>query len=490
MHSLFLHLDSREPPKLLLYESLRERIVDGELKPGERLPPTRAMARELAVSRSTVVAAYRQLLYEGYVQAHVGSGTWVSHDLPDAHLTTAPVHRVSRNGSQIVPRLSELACHAMAIDPARLDRQLAQAERESISFSLESTLADELSTDIWNRLLRDRMQRMPNGYGPPEGHLELRRVLAEHVRQSRGIAADPDQIVVVAGAQQGFDLIGRALLQSGSGVLMEDPGYRGARQAFEALGARLLPCPVDGEGIDIRRAPDESARLAFVTPSHQFPTGEVMSLARRRELLAWAHAADAILVEDDYEGEFRFEGRPLPAIHALDGEGRVVYVSTFSRILYPDLRLAYMVLPPPLVGPIAALKRLSDWFTPMTTQGALADFIRGGHYQRHIRRLQRQMAQRRGALLTALEARFGDTIEVTGAASGLHVTVWFREPGPEAEDTLLANARDLRVGVHPLSPFCVNPPSRLGALLGYSRLPDAEIREGVRRLAMAWRATR
>lgn len=490
VHRLFLDLDTREPPKLLLYESLRERIVEGELKPGERLPPTRAMARELAVPRNAVVAVYRQLLSEGYVDARVGSGTWVSHDLPDAHLTASPVHRVARNGSRATPRLSELARHAMATDPARLERQLARAERECITFSLESSLADELSTDIWNRLVRERMRRMPDGYGAPEGCLELRRVLAEHVRRSRGISADPDQVVVVNGAQQGFDLLGRALLQPGSGVLMEEPGFRGPRLAFEALGARIVPCPVDRDGIDIRGVADETARLAFVTPSHQFPTGQVMSLARRRALLAWAEATNAIVVEDDYEGEFQFEGRPLPAIHALDGEGRVVYVGTFSRILYPDLRLGYMILPRSLVEPIAALKRLSDWFTPVTTQAALADFIRGDHYQRHVRRLQRQMRERRHTLLASLEAQFGDAVEVTGAASGLHVAVWFREPGPGAEETLLANARDLRVGVHPLSPFCATAPSRLGVLLGYSRLRDTEIREGVHRLAMAWRATR
>ncbi|MGH9382294.1 MAG: PLP-dependent aminotransferase family protein [Thermoanaerobaculia bacterium] len=525
MHSLFLHTDAREPRPLRLYESLRERIVEGELKPGERLPPTRAVARDLAMPRSVVVAAYRQLLSEGYVQARVGSGTWVSPVVPDALLTAPPAHRPRRNGSRAEPRLSELARHAVAANPARLERRLARAERECISFSLESALADGISTEIWTRLVRGHLEHPPPGYGPPEGCLELRRALAEYLRQSRGIAADPEQIVTVAGAQQGIDLLARALLQPGDGVVIEDPGFRGARLAFETLGARIVACPVDRSGIDIRRAAERPAetpaaeaaglragrqgrrplqpqasgspveregaiRLAFVTPSHQFPTGEVMSLARRRELLDWAHAANAIVVEDDYEGEFRFAGRPLPAIHALDGEARVVYLGTFSRILYPDLRLGYMVLPRSLVEPIAALKRLSDGFTPVTPQAALADFIGGGHYQRHLRRLQRQMRDRRHALLASLEAELGDAVEVTGAASGLHVAVWFHEPGPQAEGALVANARDLRVSVHPLSPFCITAPSRLGVLLGYSRLRDAEIREGVRRLAMAWRATR
>lgn len=500
MHSLFLQLDRGEPRKSRLYESLRERIVEGELRPGERLPPTRAVARELAMPRSAVVAAYRQLLSEGYLQARVGSGTWVSRVVPDALLTAPPArrpHRNDRNGSRAEPRLSEAARHAVAADPLRLERQLARDQRECISFSLESALADGTSTEIWTRLVRRHLEHPPPGYGPPEGCPELRRALAEHLRRSRGIAADPEQIVTVAGAQQGIDLLARALLQPGDGVVFEDPGFRGARMAFEASGAHVIPCPVDREGIDIRRAAERPAgpggsaiRLAFVTPSHQFPTGEVMSLARRRALLDWAHAADAIVVEDDYEGDFRFTGRPLPAIHALDNEARVVYVGTFSRILYPDLRLGYMVLPRALVEPIAALKRLSDWFTPVTPQAALADFIDGGHYQRHLRRLQRQMRERRRTLLASLETELGDIVEVTGAASGLHVAVWFHRPGPEAEEALVASTRELRVGVHPLSPFCITAPSRLGVLLGYSRLSDTEIRKGVRRLAMAWRATR
>ncbi|MGH6901001.1 MAG: PLP-dependent aminotransferase family protein [Geminicoccaceae bacterium] len=493
MHNLFLHLDATEPRPLRLYESLREQIVEGELKPGERLPPTRVVARDLAMPRSGVVAAYRQLLSEGYVRARVGSGTWVSRIVPDA-LLTAPPHRPHRNGSRAEPRLSELARHAVM---ARLDRRLARAERGCISFSLESALADEISTAIWTRLMRRHLEHPPPGYGPPEGCLELRRAIAEYLRQSRGIAAEAEQIVIVAGAQQGIDLLARALLQPGDGVLIEDPGFRGARLAFEALGARIVACPVDREGIDLRRATTQppagegggAIRLAFVTPSHQFPTGEVMSLARRLELLDWARAADAIVIEDDYEGELRFAGQPLPAIHALDGEARVVYLGTFSRTLYPDLRLGYMVLPRSLVEPIVALKRLSDWFTPVTPQAALADFISGGHYQRHLRRLQRQMRERRHTLLASLEAELGDAVEVTGAAGGLHVAVWFHEAGPEAEGVLVATARELRVSVHPLSLFCITAPPRLGVLLGYSRLGDTEIREGVRRLAVAWRAT-
>lgn len=490
MHRLFLHLDPRRRPQRTLYESLRRRIVDGELKPGERLPATRAMAQELAVSRNAVVAAYRQLLHEGYVRARVGSGTWISHHLPDAYMTASPVRRVPTRGACAEPSLSEIARHAMAVDPVRRERRHPCNARGRIAFSLESTLADPLSAEVWSRLVREQMQGMPDGYGAPAGCTELRRVLAEHLRRSRGIVADPEQVVVVAGAQQGIDLIARALLQPGSGVLIEEPGFRSARWAFEALGARLAPCPVDGEGIDVAAGGDPAARLAFVTPSHQFPTGEVMSLARRRRLLAWARATNAIVVEDDYEGEFRFEGRPLPAIHALDDEARVAYVGSFSRILYPDLRLGYMVLPPSLVEPVVALKRLADWFTPVTLQRALAAFLRGGHYQGHLRRLQRQMRERRRALLAALEGELGDAVEVTGAAGGLHVALWFRDLGPEAEEILLANARDLGVEVDPVSPFYLTAPSRLGVLLGFSRLDDGEIREGVRRLAMVWRATR
>lgn len=492
MQRFLIKLDTNKPLYQQLYAALRERIVTGELGPGDRLPPTRDMARDLGVSRNVVVAAYDQLLSEGYVQARVGSGTWVSPQLPDTRLTVTPAETGERSAQSVQPRLSELAQRAMAANPVNHDLQVLQARDGAIPFALESTLRDESAIATWNSLARRHRKATPNGYGPPEGSWELRRVLADYLHRSRGIQADADQIVILTGVQQAIDLIGRAVLQPGSGVLMEDPGYHGARLAFEAFGAHLIPCPIDLEGIDVRGADTQEmpAQLAFVTPSHQFPTGVVMSLERRRELLAWASAADAIVVEDDYEGEFRFDGRPLPAIHALDGEGRTVYIGTFSRLLYPDVRLGYAVLPPSLVDPVRALKRLSDWYTAATTQTILAELLDDGHYERHLRRLQQQMMRRRDVLVSSLERHFGGAIEVTGAESGLHVTIWFPEPGPEEEDALLGHTRDMGVGVNPLSPLCLKRPERLAVVLGYSGLEEAEIREGVRRLRKAWQATR
>lgn len=487
-----ISLDAYKPLYEQLYAALRERIVSGDLRPGDRLPATRDMARDLGVSRNVVVTAYEQLLSEGYVEAHVGKGTWVSPQLPDSRLTVTAMESSEPAGHGAQLQLSELARRAVAANPVARGGPAPRARSGAIPFALESTLEDESAITTWDAVARRQRNRVPDGYGSPEGSRELRNVLAAYLRQSRGIRADPDHILILTGVQQAIDLIGRAVLQPGSGVLVEDPGYPGARLAFEAFGAHLIPRPVGREGIEVAGADTRElpAQLAFVTPSHQFPTGVVMSLERRRELLAWAAAADAIVFEDDYEGELRFDGRPLPAIHALDGEGRTVFVGTFSRLLCPDVRLGYAVLPPSLVEPVIALKRLSDWYTPATTQAILTELLADGHYERHLRRLQQRMLRRREVLLASLEQQFGGAVEVTGAACGQHVMVWFPEPGPEEEDALLAHARDRGVGVNPLSPLCVTRPERLAVVLGYSGLEEAEIREGVRRLRKAWQATR
>lgn len=500
-HEPIVQFEIAEPLYRQLYEELRLRIVSGELRPGERLPPTRTLARELGVSRNVVTAAYEALLAEGYVQARVGHGTWVSHDLPDAHLTAPGAPPASGDERAAEPLLSELATHALTVNGSEEHRAPSRGRSDIISFSLESAPADRASIDAWHRLLRGRLRQLPGTPRPAKDSPELRRALAQHLSQSRGISADSERILILADDRRCIDLVGRALLQPGSQVLIEDPGRRCARLAFEAIGARLVACPVDREGMDITRAAPEEiglpratappARLAYVTPSHQFPTGAVMSTARRRELLAWAADADAMVVEDDRDGAIRFDGRPQPAIHALDTESRVIYLGTLSRTLHPDLRLGYVVLPPSLVQPMVALKRLFEWSPPITTQEALADFIAGGHYDRHLRRLQQQMASLRRTLIDSLEDRFGDAIEITGAASGLHVVVWFREwDGADAEDEILAATRELGVEAAPVSPFCLAARSHPGFLLGYSSLSESEIRLGVHRLFMAWRAAR
>lgn len=494
-----VQFERTEPLYRQLYEELRLRIVGEDLRPGEHLPPTRTLALELGVSRNVVTAAYEALLAEGYVQARVGHGTWVSRDLPDDHLTAPGAPPASGDERAAEPLLSELARHALTVNGSEEHRAPSQNPSDIISFSVESAPADRASIDAWNRLLRTRLRRLPKTPRPPEDSPELRRALAQHLSQSRGISADPDRILILADVRRCIDLVGRALLQQGSQVLIEDPGRRCARLAFEAIGARLVTCPVDREGMDIARAAPEEmqppratpppARLAYVTPSHQFPTGVIMSAARRRELLAWAADADAMVIEDDRDGAIRFDGRPQPAIHALDTESRVIYLGTLSHTLHPDLRLGYVVLPPSLVRPVTALKRLFEWSPPTTTQEALADFLAGGHYDRHLRRLRHKMASLRRTLIDSLEDRFGDAIEITGAASGLHVVVWFREwDGGDAEDEILAVTRQLGVEVAPVSQFCLATQSRPGFLLGYSGLSESKIRIGVHRLFMAWRA--
>lgn len=275
------------------------------------------------------------------------------------------------------------------------------------------------------------------------------------------------------------------LLDPGDRVVIEEPHYQGARLVFLAAGARLVPAPVDGDGLDVACLPRAGARarLAYVTPSHQFPTGVVMSLGRRLALLEWARRADAHVVEDDYDSEYRYEGRPIEAVQGLDRAGRVIYVGTLSKVLFPALRLGYLVLPGPLVEPFRRAKWATDRHTGTLEQEVLAEFIRDGHFERHLRRSRTRYAARRAALLDALAAHFGDRAEVVGANAGVHLLVWLRGVAPGALDRLVQRAAEDGVGVYPIAPYYLIPPKRAGLLLGYASLTEAEIRAGIRRLA-------
>lgn len=495
---LYLDFDRQRPLYLQLYEALRMRILRGELRPGERLPATRSLADDLGVSRNVVVAAYEQLQAEGYVSAHVGSGTYVERRLPEERLSSddlaaLPQDHPSSTPQPVSPRLTPAAQRAVGLDPVGGEERIQERMSGEIQFALGGTLPDPTALSTWSALLQRELESWPLDYGEPSGAQRFRGALARYLHRTRGIEAAPEQILVVTGAQQALDLIGRALVTGGSRVILEDPVYYNARWVFELHGAEIVHCPLDDEGLDLGylpTAPTDGEELVYVTPSHQFPSGVVTTLERRRQLLRWAEERAVVVVEDDYEVEFRHEGKALPAIYALDHGRRVIYLGTFSRILFPDLRLGYMVLPPTLVQPFLALKRLTDWHTPALTQAALAHFLEGGHYERHLRRVQRRHAERRRALLTALDEHLGGDVEVRGTASGLHVVVWFPQSEPADEDELLAHARDVGVGVQPISSFSASPPPAVGLVLGYGRLDESEIREGVRRLARAWRRVR
>jgi GntR family transcriptional regulator/MocR family aminotransferase len=337
--------------------------------------------------------------------------------------------------------------------------------------------------EMWRRILLRHARIAPVrefDYGEAVGSLALRQAICAHVRRSRAVVCDPSEVIVVNGSQQALDLVARVLVEPGDRVVIEDPHYHGVREVFRAGGARLLPLPVDRDGLDPARLP-HSASLVFVTPSHQFPTGAILPLARRLTLLEWARCKNSVIVEDDYDGEFHYEGRPLESLQGLDTEGRVVYVGTFSRTVFPALRIGYLIVPKALAPAFTAAKWLNDLHSPTLEQKALAEFIASGIYERHLRRLRRRNAARRHALLQAIHEYLDARVEVTGDGSGSHVVLW---PTKRiSEDALVKHAASRGVGIYGISHCFLKQPSRPGIILGYSQMNEKQIREGIRLLA-------
>jgi GntR family transcriptional regulator/MocR family aminotransferase len=486
---MFVKLDGNGTLYQQLYHALRRAILTGQLAPGERLPATRPFARELGISRNTVLLAYEQLLSEGYAIGQAGSGTYVASSLPDTMLAADhPTTAVVRAQPQLPPRLSVYGRHVAHQNPLYPPGQAAPVTGVRYDFRYGLPAVEEFPHDIWRRLLARRARSVSLRslhYGPPEGYRPLREAIADYLRRARAVLCKPEQIVVVNGSQQALDLTARVLLDPGDSVVLEEPHYQGARQVFLAAGAHLLTGPVDAEGLDIMalsRAAAE-ARLVYVTPSHQFPTGAIMSLARRLTLLTWAERTDTYVLEDDYDSEYRYEGRPVEAVQGLDRSGRVIYIGTFSKVLFPALRIGYLVLPEPLIQPFLAAKWLTDRHTSTLEQEILTDFIREGHFERHLRRARTRNAARRAALLDALHMYLGDRVEVSGANAGIHLLVWLRDIQPHHAATLSARAARTGVGIYPVAPYYLQPPERVGLLLGYASMPEEALRAGIRLLA-------
>jgi GntR family transcriptional regulator/MocR family aminotransferase len=316
-------------------------------------------------------------------------------------------------------------------------------------------------------------------YGPAAGSLALREAICSHLRRSRAVVCDASDVIVVNGSQQGLDLIVRVLLERGDRVAIENPSYQGTKEILLAAGVRLLAVPVDREGLIPAKLP-EDARICFVTPSHQFPTGAILTLARRLGLLDWAKRKNAVIVEDDYDGEFRYEGQPLESLQGLDAEGRIIYVGTFSRTVFPSLRVGYLIVPKSLIAAFTAAKWLNDQHSATLEQQTLAEFITTGAYERHLRRVRRRNTARRAALLDSIQKYLGDRVEVTGDGAGAHVVLWPRQR--VSEESIVAKAASRGVGIYGISRYFLNP-SRTGLMLGYSRMRENEIREGIRRLS-------
>jgi GntR family transcriptional regulator/MocR family aminotransferase len=468
-----------------IYDLLRGQMADGTLPPGARVTSTRALAAELGVSRTTVTAVYEQLAAEGFLATAPGRAARVAGTLA----TRAPGKAAVKRQPRAAPALSAFG-RRVADMPMRA---LPGAEPARYDFLYGALAARDFPTLAWRRAYQAVLLRQQHSlaYIPPEGDLPLRRALQGYLRRTRGIVCDAEQIVMVHGSQQAIDLCARLLLDAGDAFAFENPGYLMARHCFEAAGARLLPVAVDEYGIDTDRLPeDERVRLAYVTPSHQFPLGGVLPIGRRQELLRWARRRRAWIVEDDYDGEFRYGQRPIDALQSIDTEGRVIYVGTFSKALSPQLRLGYLVLPHALVPVFRQAKRLADRHAPALEQQVLAALIGDGAYERHVRRMRRENERRRAALLQAIERYLPKEAQVDGTAAGLHVVLWLPFLKARDESALVAAARGKGVGIYPVSPLFAPAASRgparpAGFILGYASLTTAQIQEGMRLLGKA-----
>ncbi|MFP2927587.1 PLP-dependent aminotransferase family protein [Pyxidicoccus sp. 3LG] len=462
-----------------LYERLREAILSGALAPRSRLPSTRTLSRELGVSRGTVEGAFAQLDAEGFLERRVGSGSVVA--LPEhARLPrTAAVSSARRGGSLSGPGLSRRG--------RLLSREVLPPEPRDVQpFTPCLPALDLFPTRLWGRAVAKQARLLGPGLmtaGEPAGFRPLREALAAHLGTSRGVRCEWRQVLVLSSTQQALDLVARLLLDEGDGVWLEEPGYLGARAAFESAGAQVYPVPVDAEGLRVevgtRRAP--KARLAYVTPSHQYPLGVTLSLSRRLALLEWARAASAWVLEDDYDSEFRYLTRPLAAIQGLDAAGRVLYAGTFNKVMFPSLRLAFLVVPERLVDAFTAARAATDGHAPVLSQAAMAHFMEAGHYAAHLRQMRLAYAERRDALLDALRREAGGWLRPGAADAGMHVTAFFGK-GLRDED-VFQRADRTGLGARRLSPLYLGRREEQGLVLGFSGASPAGLRAAVRVLA-------
>ena len=507
---LFLSVDAKDDRPLFaqVYDGLRQAILDGRLAAGSRLPATRALAQDLDVSRSTVVLAFDQLRLEGYTEGRRGAGTYVRDSIPDRLLRPSEGHRKAAGEADGTGRADSSRIERPGL--SKRGAQLAAAGstfrslagRPPTPLELGVSAVDAFPVRTWARLAgrRWRTEQVPLDDGDPAGHPALREVVRGYVVQARAARCSADQVLITNGAQQALDLVARVLLDPGEPAWIEDPGYFGARVALSAAGARLVPVPVDGEGLDVEAGirAAAKARLACVTPSHQFPLGAVMSASRRLALLAWARRANAWIVEDDYDSEFRYEGRPLACLQGLEaqrpdapGAARVLYVGTFSKTLVPGLRLGYLVVPDRLVDAFRAARAVQDGHTPIPGQLMLADFLGEGHYARHLRRVRALCEERQAALRSAAQTFLPDLLSVAPDPAGLHVVGRLAAGIPEAAAVEAAALEG--VVVSPLSRYYLQPPgeapeSAPGALLlGYAGFDEERIRSAVEALGRALR---
>ncbi|MGP0075537.1 MAG: PLP-dependent aminotransferase family protein [Bryobacteraceae bacterium] len=471
-----LERDSEVPLHRQIYDQWRHGILTGRFRRAERVPSTRELCTALQVSRSTVTVAYDQLIAEGYLEASRGSGTFVCRELPDELLR--PNHKqIPQTDPTPAPRLSRYGAGLKA-------DFYPHAPGGFICLTQWRPDLGLFPMATWRKLVMRRLRSTAPelfDYSDESAGFEpLRKEIAAYVSRSRAARCTPEQVIIVNGSAQGIDLCVRLLLERGDEVAIENPGYHGAHRILASYGARLRPARIDENGIVIGDL-GTKARLVYVTPSHQFPTGVAMSLSRRLELLEWSRRHNAVVIEDDYDSEYRYSGPPLPSLQGLAAGVAVIYIGTFSKVMFPSLRIGYIVAPPSLLTPLRRAKWLADRHSPVPEQAALADFIAEGHLERHIRRMRRMYGSRRNALVESLDRYFGDRVQIRGDAAGMHVLVRFQDRKIEEK----AAAAKVQL-VSSASCYLTKPPSG-EFILGFSSIGERAIREAIRRLAEATR---
>ncbi len=468
-----------------LYDQVREAILSGRLAPGTRLPSTRELADDLGVARNTVMNAFDQLHAESYLERRVGDGTYVSRQLPDDLLRVKRERSLQERSKRDGPSLSRwgAAVAAMSFGPGNY-------RGRPRPFRTSTPALDAFPYELWGRLLARRWsisgeELLP--YGDPAGCLPLRRAIASYLSTTRGVHCIPEQVIVSSGSQHALELLAKVLLNPGDVAWIEDPGFLGARAAFRAASAELIPVPLDGEGLNVEAGIERHAnpKLIYVTPSHQYPLGMTLTLSRRLALLKLASKTGAWIIEDDYDSEFRYTGRPLAALQGLDAEQRVIYVGTLSKVLFPGIRIGYIIAPPDLFDAFVRARSLAGHQSPMLEQAVLADFIGEGHFARHVRRMRALYAERQQALVKAGRRELDGLLDIQPSDAGMHLIGWL----PDGVDDCAASRSASAGGVEvtPLSAYCIEPQKRGALRLGYTGYTPREIWHGARRLATALR---
>jgi GntR family transcriptional regulator / MocR family aminotransferase len=476
-----------------LFGELRSAILDGRLRPGARLPSSRGLALGNRLSRSTVTEAFRRLKLEGYITGLVGSGSYVAENLPDEYFQPMEGQLARRN--RVAAKQVGAAATIKKVIPfpsrQRFGCAFSSRQRFGCAFQPSRPAVDQFPIDIWTRLTSRVMRRLTPSelvFGDARGDLGLRSEILAHFGPARQVRCDVDRIVMVSGVQQALDLLCRTLLRAGDPVWLENPGYKRARNLFRAAGATVIPAPVDERGLQVEQAIETLPvpRLIYLTPAHQYPTGAALALDRRFKLLTWAREHGVTIFEDDYDGDFRFSTKPLGSVQGLDLGDCVAYCTSFSKLLFPSLRLGFLVLPDHLVDPILALRNSTDRYLPVVEQKTLAEFMRTGEFGHHLRRMRELYAERWSVFSEVAQNFLSDWLEVQRAECGLQTAAWL---SPGISDIMVAeSAARERLEVYPLSPLYVAEKRRHGFLLGFGAVAPKELRSGAQRLAKLLRA--